>query len=199
MDKIVTPVLRRRYRASCFLPTLARRAVQHASADRTQKRERPWRLPGPLDGRDDAGYSPRPLLALLHGLAVQREIEAVAFDFFADAQADHQVNDLENDQCHDSVVGEDDADADALIDHLAPVAFDRARSAAVCVDGEYAGQDGAGGAADAVHAEAIERVVVTEHVLQSGAAPVTDEAGGDADGERSHRADEAGRRCDRNQ
>ena len=35
---------------------------------------------------------------------------------------------------------------------------------------------------DRVHAECIERIVVAEHVLQAGAAPVADGAGRDADG-----------------
>jgi hypothetical protein len=77
---------------------------------------------------------------------------------------------------------------------LAGIALDQARSAAVFADGEYAGEDRAGGAADGVYAESVERVVVTEHVLEAGAAPVADDAGGDADAERSYRTDEAGRR-----
>src|ERR1700728_4982537 len=134
--------------APAILPMLAPSYAVNTLRFRAAKKERPWRVPGPLDGQGDAGYSPQPLFALLYGLAVQCEIETVAFDFFADAQSDHQVDDLENDQRHDSVVGEDDADADALIDHLAPIAFDRAGGSAICVDSEYAGEDGAGGAAD---------------------------------------------------
>src|SRR5580704_3382533 len=90
---------------------------------------------------------------LLDRLAVQREIEAVAFDFLADAKSDDEIDKLEDDQRHHDVVDEHDADADELIDDLAAIAFDQSGRAAVLVDGEDAGQDGAGGAADAVHAE----------------------------------------------
>ena len=79
---------------------------------------------------------------------MQSEIETVALDFFADAQADHEIDELENDQGHDHVVDEHGADADALVEHLAGIAFDQARGAAVGGDREYAGQDGACGAAE---------------------------------------------------
>jgi len=58
-------------------------------------------------------------LNLLNRLAVQREVEAVALHFLADAQADDQVDDLQEDQRHHRVVDDDDADTDQLIDHLA--------------------------------------------------------------------------------
>src|ERR1700688_1853278 len=118
---------------------------------------------------------------LLNGLAVQRQIEPVAFDLFTDAQTDHQIDELQDDQRDDHVVAKDDADADALIDDLPPIAFERAGRAAIFADGEYAGEDAAGGAADAVHAEGIESVVIAEHVLEPGAAPVADDARRDAD------------------
>src|SRR5579885_3666024 len=136
---------------------------------------------------------------LLNGLAVQCEVEAVAFDFLADPQADHQIDDFENDQRHDDVVDEDDANADALIDHLAPIAFDGARGAAIFADGKDAGEDRAGRAADGVDAKCVERVVIAERVLAPGTAPVADDAGGDADGEGAHRTDKARRRRDGDQ
>ena len=39
----------------------------------------------------------------LHGLAVEREIETLALDLIGHAQADEDVNDLENDQRHNGV------------------------------------------------------------------------------------------------
>ena len=77
---------------------------------------------------------------LLHRLPVQSEIEAVALDFFADPQADDQVDDFQDDQGHDHVVDEHGADADALVEHLAGIALDQARRAAVSRDGEHAGR-----------------------------------------------------------
>src|SRR3984957_1830820 len=84
----------------------------HAKAP---KNERPRREPRPLDGKGGAGYPPQPLFAgvallasasLLDGLAVQREIEAIALDFLGHAQPDEDVDDLENDQRHHAVVDE---------------------------------------------------------------------------------------------
>ena len=63
-------------------------------------------------------------------------------------------------------------------------------------DREHAGEQRADDAADAVDAEAVERVVVAEHALQSGHAPVADDAGGDADDQRAGRADKARSRSD---
>ena len=69
---------------------------------------------------------------------------------------------LQDDQADDRVVDDDDADADELVDHLSGVALDQAGRAAIFADGEDAGQDGAGGAADRMHAEGVERVVIAE-------------------------------------
>jgi len=90
-------------------------------------------------------------------------------------------------------------DADRLVDHLHRIAFEQAGGAAVLVDREHAGEQRAGGAADSVHPERVERVVIAEHVLEAGAAPVADDAGRDADPERAHRTDEARRRRDGHQ
>lgn len=63
-----------------------------------------------LNGRDSAGFPPLPLasrrtvwirpcaqLQLRDHLAVEREVETVAFGFFADSQADHHLNHEQND------------------------------------------------------------------------------------------------------
>src|SRR5262244_2155303 len=130
----------------------------------------------------------------VNGLAVQREIETLALHLIADAQSDEDVDDLEDDQRHDGVVDEDDDDALDLVDHLHRVAFDQAGGAAVLLDREHAGEQRADGAADGVHAEGVERIIVAQHALQAGAAPVAEDAGGDADAQRADRADEARRR-----
>src|ERR1700749_1132599 len=90
---------------------------------------------------------------LLDGLAVQREIEPFAFDLFAHAQADEDVHDLENDQRYDDVVDEDRADADALIDELLDIAVERARSSAILLDREDAGEQSADNTSDGVNTE----------------------------------------------
>jgi hypothetical protein len=65
-------------------------------------------------------------LRLLDRLAVQRQIEAVALDLFADAKHDDEIENFEDDQRHHRVVGDDDADADQLVDDLTGIAFDQA-------------------------------------------------------------------------
>ncbi len=65
-------------------------------------------------------------------------------------------------------------------------------------DAEDAGREGAPGAADAVHADHVQRVVQAD----LGAQPdgeVAERAGADADGESAHRLDEAGGRRNRDQ
>src|SRR5580704_6827413 len=117
---------------------------------------------------------------LLNGLAVQREIETLLLDLGGHPQPDDHVDDLENDQRHDHVVDEDRADADRLVDDLHRIALEQSGGAAVLADREHAGENRAGGAADPVHPEGVERVVVAERVLEAGAAPVADDAGRDA-------------------
>src|SRR5208282_2027985 len=97
---------------------------------------------------------------LLNGFAVQRQIEAVALDLFLDAQAHDQIDRLEDDERDDGVIDQDDDDALRLVQHLEPIALDRARGAAVFLDGEDAGQERADDAAHRVDAEGVERVVV---------------------------------------
>src|SRR5208283_3674593 len=158
------------------------------------KRERPPALAnrGPRrKGQCRVSAPTASLLRLLHGLAMQREIETVALYLFGDSQADDHVDDLEDDQRHDGIVEEHDADALELVENLAGIAFDQARGATVLVDREHAGEQRADDAADRVDAEAVQRVVDAVHALEAGDAPVAEHAGGDADDHRADRADEA--------
>src|SRR6185437_11470076 len=136
---------------------------------------------------------------LLNRLAVKSEVETVLLDLGIDPQADHDIDDLQQDQRHDHVVDDDDQHAFDLVQHLPGIAFDQARGAAVFADREDAGQDRTGSAADRMHAERIEGVIVTEDVFDEDRAAVADDAGGKADGERTHRADEARSRGDRDE
>ena len=72
---------------------------------------------------------------------------------------------LELDQSDHHVVDEDGADTDHLVEHLAGVAFDETGCAAdaarrICRSGSRRSH-----AADCMHAESVERVVVTEQCL----------------------------------
>ena len=109
------------------------------------------------------------------------DVETFALYVRGDPQAERDVDDLEDDQRNDGVIDDHDAEALELVDHLHAVAFEQAGGAAVFADREHAGEDRAGGAADAVHAEAVERVVVAEGVLERGGAEVAADAAGDAD------------------
>src|SRR5271169_1144474 len=100
----------------------------------------------------------------VNDFAVQGEVEAVALDLVRDAQADDRFDDGENDDGDDCVIDNDRHDTDALIDDLARVALDEAGGASVLLDREHAGQKRADHPAYAVDAEAIERIVVAEHV-----------------------------------
>ena len=127
---------------------------------------------------------------------MQREIETFALDVLAHPQADNHVDDFQDDQGHDHVVDEHGGDADELGEHLAGITLDQPGGAAVGRHREHAGEDGASRAADRMDAERVERIVIAEEVLEPGAAPVADDAGRDADGERTHRTDETRRRRD---
>src|ERR1043166_9724583 len=63
---------------------------------------------------------------LLHGLTMEGEVEAFLLDVAGHAQADDDVDDLEDDQRHDHVVADHDGDAVDLVEHLARVAFEQA-------------------------------------------------------------------------
>src|SRR6185369_8585056 len=75
--------------------------------------------------------------ASLDGLAVQREIETFAFHLFRHAQADENVDRLEDDERDDGAVDDDDCDALDLIDDLPGVAFEEAGGAAILLDREH--------------------------------------------------------------
>src|SRR5277367_4127006 len=136
-------------------------------APSAKKRERPagrssW------EEEEDPATSERPpdRGGLLNDFAVQREVEAVTLDFVGYAQADRHVDDFQDDQRDDRIVDDDHADADQLIDDLLGVAFDEAGRTAIFIDRQDPGQNRADGAADAVDAEAVERVVIAEGVLE---------------------------------
>src|ERR1022692_52842 len=132
----------------------------------------------------------RNLPGLLHPLAVKTYVETFAFLFFGDAQADHHVDDLEDDETTDPGDCQSRTDG-AKLDHEVGV------RAADVLDVEHAGQQGADNAADAVHAESVERIVVVEHFLDVGRREKAEHARCNADDKCTRDADKARRRCDR--
>src|SRR6266508_2287362 len=121
---------------------------------------------------------------LLDSFTMQREIEAFALRFFGDAQTDDEVDDLEDDCGSDAAEHHGHYDALDLDPDLARVAVDEADRRIAALDrhgGEHAGQQRTDGAADAMHAEGIQRVVIAELVLEPGRGEKAADAGGDAD------------------
>src|SRR5215472_2913302 len=111
---------------------------------RGAKRGRPRIAPGPPDGGAGAGSSAPTVVAiapLLHGFAVQCQVETVALGLLLDAQADDDVDHLEDDEAGEHVPRNDDRDALDLVEDLARIALEQAGGAAVLLNREHAGQD----------------------------------------------------------
>ena len=74
------------------------------------KKGRPEGRQGPREESEEPGGARAAgRSGLLHDLAVQGVVEAVALDFVGDAQADHRLDDGEDDQGDDRVVDDDRA------------------------------------------------------------------------------------------
>src|ERR1700738_3298556 len=123
---------------------------------------------------------------------MQREIETVALGVLRHAQADKHLDHGEDDQAGDGIINEDSGDPDALIKELADVSFQNARGFAVLLDTDHPGQKRPDDAANRMHAEAIQRIVIAEHALQAGASPVAEDARTNFDCEGSDGSDEIG-------
>src|ERR1700730_11069070 len=107
---------------------------------------------------------------------VQINIETVALHLGGDAQADEEIDELEDDQRDDGIIDDDDDDAFDLVDQLPRIPLDQALGSAVLLNGKHAGQDRTGGAADRVHSEAVERIVVSKRRLDPSDGDVTHDA-----------------------
>src|SRR5882762_435028 len=118
---------------------------------------------------------------LLYDFSVQCEVETVALGVLCHAQADKHLEHAEDDQAGDGIIDEDDGDPDALIEELTDISLQYARRSAVLLDRKYPGQQRPDDTANRMHAEAIQRVVIAEHVLQAGASPVAGDARGNPD------------------
>src|SRR5258708_17027453 len=115
---------------------------------------------------------------------MQHDIEALALLVRRDAQAvGQQADDLEDDEGDDGAVGDRDRHAIKLRADLPDIAVDPAHrrfGPGHDLRRERAGQNGAQRAADAMDAERIERIVVTQRVLERGAGEEADDAGNEA-------------------
>src|SRR5688572_4385673 len=108
---------------------------------------------------------------LLDSFAMQREIQSVALDLLGHAQPDSDVDHLEDDRGADAAERHGHEDALDLDPHLRGIAVDQADRSVAALDQhgrEHAGQQRADGAANAMDAEGIERVVIAELVLDEG-------------------------------
>src|SRR5229473_52331 len=129
---------------------------------------------------------------------MQREVETVALRVLRHAEPDSHLDDEEDDQAGDGIIDEDDGDPDALIEELTHVALQNARRPAVLLDREHPGQQRPDDAANRMHAEAIQRIVIAEHALQAGASPVAEDTCANSDRKGTDGSHEAGSWCNGN-
>src|SRR5215469_17558655 len=132
---------------------------------------------------------------------MHRQVEPLAFDFGVDTQTNRQVDQFEQDQRGDRVIDGDDRDAIELRNHLMRIAVDQAALtfAAHPGYGQHAGQEGADGTADAMHAEDVKTVVIAKCALEPGGTPIAYDAGGYADDQGAARDRKSRCRSDRDQ
>src|SRR5258707_7445703 len=135
---------------------------------------------------------------LLYDFSVQCEVETVALGVLCHAQADKHLDHAEDDQAGDGIIDEDDRDPDALIEELTDISLQNARRSAVLLDREHPGQQCADDAANRMHAEAIQRIVIAEHALQAGASPVAEDARANSDCKGTDGSHETGSWCNGN-
>src|SRR5258706_7789008 len=117
----------------------------------------------------------------MYCFSVQREVETFAVRVLRHAEADKHLDHEEDDQAGDGIITEDDGDPDALVEELTNVSLQNARRSAVLLDREYPSQQRPDDAANRMHAEAIQRIVIAEYALQAGASPVAEDARANSD------------------
>src|SRR6267378_8028004 len=123
---------------------------------------------GRLNNREHRRRDAIPRRGSVYYFSVQREIETVALRVLRHAEADEHLDHEEDDQAGDGIIDKDDSDPDALIEELTNVSLQNTRRSAVLLDGEHPGQQRPDDAANRMHAEAIQRIVIAEHALQTG-------------------------------
>src|SRR5271165_3648425 len=153
--------------------------------------------PPPSRGR----IAPRRPCRLLYCLAVEGEVETLAFRFGVDTKPDREINQFEQYQRHDHIIDDRDGHAVELHDDLMWITVDQAALAFATnpSNGQHAGQDRADHPADAVHPEGIETVVISERVLETGGGPITYDTRRNADDQGAARVDKTRCRGDRDE
>src|SRR5438552_6778358 len=139
-------------------------------------------------------------LDLVRGFAVLRRVETEDFLALGDAQSDEDVDELQDHERHHGRVDDRRGHRDRLDAELSWVAVrEPVLSAAVDRYGrEDAGRERAPGAADAVDAEDVERIVDLE-ALRELDRGVAEDAGSESDQDRGRDIDVAGCGCDRDE
>ena len=158
---------------------------------RGQKKRRPV-------GGASVGENQYEHLSIVHGLAMEIDVEAFGFDFRRNAQSNDEIDDLENDKGADGAIGEDGRHVVKLDQHLMGVAVDQ--PAAIRRAGgidrfarENAREHRTQSPTDTMHAPAIERVVIADPFFHPDRGEITHSAGREADPQSALRVDEA--RC----
>ena len=131
---------------------------------------------------------------LVHNFAVEVDVQTFAFDIMFDAEPDDQVNHFEDDERDNRTIHDRHADPVKLGHDLTAVAVDQAAFGFDTADARFrkhTGQNRTDDAADAVNAEGVKAVVVTEGVFQARGADVAGDTGNEADDQRTHRIDKA--------
>src|SRR5712671_2151284 len=98
----------------------------------------------------------------MYCFSVQREVETFALRVLRHAEADKHLDHEEDDQAGDGIITENDGDPDALVEELTNISLQNARRSAVLLDRENPGQQCADDAANRMHAEAIQRIVIAK-------------------------------------
>src|SRR5581483_1048083 len=118
---------------------------------------------------------------LLQGLAMLRNIQALELVLLRDPQRHEDADELEDRVSDTRAPHQCDHNPIELDQQLLGMTLDQARHPANGGGREHAGEQRAGHAADGMHAEHVERMVVFETVLEPGAGPIAHCAGDDAD------------------
>src|SRR5262245_12064699 len=103
------------------------------------------------------------------------DVETVALSVFGDPKPDHPVHHLEDDEGDGCAIDDSHDHAQGLRRHLTWIAVDEADwpiGSGHDPGREYACQERAGHASDAMDAEGIERVVIPQQILQRGGCEV---------------------------
>src|SRR6266496_2104688 len=138
-------------------------------------------------------YGARPSLVTSSNLlAVQADVETLPLLVLGDAQADHHVDHFEDDQASHAT-DEQRGKYAVELGHEAGV------GAADFLDVEHAREECTDDAADTVHTERVQRVIVAEHPLHRCRREEAEYAGRDADDESARDADKARGRSDGDQ